>query len=726
MQEPPPTSAEQKCLGELKAELKQRGVALPKSMLPLDSEEDTMYRFLRARKFNVEAAADMLQNTVKWRAENDIEDTLAAFLPDGKDDIVRKHIPSGFVGFDKSGQPMWMEHVAGIDVIGMQAAGVTLDDYVFYSCRPELLSKPSWPQAMEYMINCKYPEAAQLCGHPVTTHSIILDLGGLRMSMLNANTLSVFKAMSAIYQDHYPELMTRMFLVNIPLVFAAVWRVLQMFVDDRVKAKIRFLRKADLGTLHEFIDRDLLPENLGGKFSGRVLSDKTGFVPPSLRAVDAEIERRLDAKAAAKAAAAGVKVVADAALHGSESRMSMDAESVASCSLPENLTLPSEVDSPTRRLQEVDSFTPVSSTTDLVGMEQEVQVQSRPLSPFAATEMQDREPPPVSAEKALKARRRGREATPDRPRQSRRQRRKEAAAQKKVAHIAARQQSNLGNKALEMLADMRRINSTPNVEQAAIEQTARTGGGPWMSFTRQRRKPHEPRESGRRRRRSMASNLQTVTTATAAEVDAQVEPRPEPREQKERRGSHLFSGGLGLRAGSKRWKGFCSGQPAVLDDDEGASPAIRAHLTGGCEAPQRSGPPPTAAAASSALKPALKKRPLDHPSLQRLAVKLQASPPESFNPVEGAGKKLSAIPVYMQQQSGMGNGVIHEQPTAREDSSMRIPSGLPSWSTATGPGLVGRYASAPNLPGLASDSSSLERQQLANRSDCQLPGPALR
>ena len=43
----------------------------------------------------------------------------------------------------------------------------------------------------------------------------------------------------------------------------------------------------------------------------------------------------LDAKAAAKAAAAGVKVVADAALHGSESRMSMDAESVASCSLPE-------------------------------------------------------------------------------------------------------------------------------------------------------------------------------------------------------------------------------------------------------------------------------------------------------------------------------------------------------------------------------------------------------
>ena len=40
--------------------------------------------------------------------------------------------------------------------------------------------------------------------------------------------------------------------------------------------------------------------------------------------------------------------------------------------------------------------------------------------------------------------------------------------------------------------------------------------------------------------------------------------------------------------------------------------------------------------------------------------------------LQGAGKKLSAIPAYMQQQSGMGNGVIHEQPSIREDSSMRI------------------------------------------------------
>lgn len=67
-----------------------------------------------------------------------------------------------------------------------------------------------------------------------------------------------------------------MFLVNIPFMFAAVWKVLQIFVDDRVKAKIRFLRKADFHILHEFVDRDILPESLGGKVKGKVLSDKQG------------------------------------------------------------------------------------------------------------------------------------------------------------------------------------------------------------------------------------------------------------------------------------------------------------------------------------------------------------------------------------------------------------------------------------------------------------------
>lgn len=44
------------------------------------------------------------------------------------------------------------------------------------------------------------------------------------------------------------------------------------------------------------------------------------------------------------------------------------------------------------------------------------------------------------------------------------------------------------NKALEMLAELRRTESSPNVEAEALKRS-KGGGGPWLSFTRQRRPP---------------------------------------------------------------------------------------------------------------------------------------------------------------------------------------------------------------------------------------------
>ena len=72
------------------------------------------------------------------------------------------------------------------------------------------------------------------------------------------------------------EFMTRMFIVNIPMMFGAIWRVAQCFVDERVKAKIRFLRKHELHMLHEFIDRKILPTSLGGDCKEQLISSRAG------------------------------------------------------------------------------------------------------------------------------------------------------------------------------------------------------------------------------------------------------------------------------------------------------------------------------------------------------------------------------------------------------------------------------------------------------------------
>ncbi len=72
------------------------------------------------------------------------------------------------------------------------------------------------------------------------------------------------------------ELMSNMFLVNIPMIFSAVWKVLSVFVDDRIKAKIRFLKRSDLHVLHEFVPRENLPRSLGGLRDDKLISDKNG------------------------------------------------------------------------------------------------------------------------------------------------------------------------------------------------------------------------------------------------------------------------------------------------------------------------------------------------------------------------------------------------------------------------------------------------------------------
>ena len=41
-------------------------------------------------------------DTIRWRTEAKIDECLETFLPDDKDNKLRKFLPSGFVGLDKT------------------------------------------------------------------------------------------------------------------------------------------------------------------------------------------------------------------------------------------------------------------------------------------------------------------------------------------------------------------------------------------------------------------------------------------------------------------------------------------------------------------------------------------------------------------------------------------------------------------------------------------------
>jgi hypothetical protein len=69
-----------------------------------------------------------------------------------------------------------------------------------------------------------------------------------------------------ILQSYYPERLGRVFLIHVPYIFKAAWKMVYPFIDERTRKKIVFVADMDLdATLHDAIDDSQLLVEYGGK-----------------------------------------------------------------------------------------------------------------------------------------------------------------------------------------------------------------------------------------------------------------------------------------------------------------------------------------------------------------------------------------------------------------------------------------------------------------------------
>jgi hypothetical protein len=55
-----------------------------------------------------------------------------------------------------------------------------------------------------------------------------------------------------ILQSYYPERLGRVFLIHVPYIFTAAWKIVYPFIDERTRKKIVFVADRDLdATLHD-------------------------------------------------------------------------------------------------------------------------------------------------------------------------------------------------------------------------------------------------------------------------------------------------------------------------------------------------------------------------------------------------------------------------------------------------------------------------------------------
>lgn len=200
-----------------------------------DIDDFMLRRFLRARDLDIEKASAMFLKYIKWRR---------SFVPNGL--ISASEIPNELAqnkfftqGFDKKGRPIAL-------ILGARHFQNKGGDEEFKRFAVFGLDKL-----------CARIQAGQ------EKFVVIGDLQGWGYS--NTDMRSYLGGLS-ILQDYYPERLGKLYIVHVPRIFMAVWKVVCPFIDNNTKKKIVFVENKKLkSTLLEDIDESQLPEIYGGK-----------------------------------------------------------------------------------------------------------------------------------------------------------------------------------------------------------------------------------------------------------------------------------------------------------------------------------------------------------------------------------------------------------------------------------------------------------------------------
>ncbi|CDH51854.1 cral trio domain-containing protein [Lichtheimia corymbifera JMRC:FSU:9682] len=189
------------------------GIMLPKDHEYYPSErgfvtDGTLKRYMRARKWDYEAAKTMLENTIKWRRD---------YRPDELDpEYIKPEAETGkmyFDGFDNAGRPIWI-------------------------MRPRLQNSKDNERQVKHIVYC-LERGIRLMPAKVENIAIIVDFKD--SAYAHNPSVATCKKFLDILSNHYPERLGIAFVVKSPWFFFTTFKLISPFMDPVTKAKIKFV-----------------------------------------------------------------------------------------------------------------------------------------------------------------------------------------------------------------------------------------------------------------------------------------------------------------------------------------------------------------------------------------------------------------------------------------------------------------------------------------------------
>ncbi|KAL7604260.1 hypothetical protein Lser_V15G16793 [Lactuca serriola] len=203
---------------------------------------ETLDRFLKAREGNVAKAHKMLVDSLNWRLQNGIDDILSKpILPVNFYRGVRDSQLIGVSGYTKEGLPVF---AIGVGLSTFDKASVNY--YV-----------QSHIQINEYRDRVILPAATKKHGRYIGKCVKVLDMSGLKLSALNQ--IKLLTTISTIDDLNYPEKTITYYIVNVPYIFSACWKVVKPLLQERTKLKVQVLQGCGRDELLKIMDYSALP-----------------------------------------------------------------------------------------------------------------------------------------------------------------------------------------------------------------------------------------------------------------------------------------------------------------------------------------------------------------------------------------------------------------------------------------------------------------------------------
>lgn len=261
---------ETRALEDFKALITEKGEYSPGP--PPSHDDQTLLRFLRARRWVPEDAFKQFKDTEDWRAATRL-DVLYDTIDLDAYEQSRILYPQWIGRRDKRGIPLYLFEIRHLDSKTIAHYEKTADDtyskaHADGQTPPKLLRLFALYENLTRFVQplcTEMPDRPHAPATPITLSTNIVDVSGVSLRQF-WNLKAHMQAASTLATAHYPETLDRIFVIGAPFFFSTVWGWIKRWFDPNTVAKIFILAPAEvLPVLSTFIDKKDIPKQYGGE-----------------------------------------------------------------------------------------------------------------------------------------------------------------------------------------------------------------------------------------------------------------------------------------------------------------------------------------------------------------------------------------------------------------------------------------------------------------------------